>query len=49
MKVLDLNGSKHQEVGLLPVMYVSKNIDGIKLGKDEFLEKAIGVILNREE
>ena len=49
MKVVKLDGSQHHAIGVLPNIYVRKTIDGIKLGKDEFLERAIEVILNSEE
>lgn len=45
-KVVKHDGSQHHTIGVLPDIYVSKTIDGIKSGKDEFLEKAIDVILN---
>ncbi len=46
MKVVKHDGSQHHAIGVLPDIYVSKSIDGIKSGTDEFLEKAIEVILN---
>ncbi len=45
MKVVKHNGSQHHAIGVLPDIYVNKSIDGIKLGKDEFLEKALEFIL----
>jgi C-terminal processing protease CtpA/Prc len=45
MKVLKQDGSQHHAVGVLPDVYVSRTIAGIESGKDEFLEKAIEVIL----
>jgi hypothetical protein len=41
MKVLKHDGSQHHGIGIIPDIYVSKTIEGIKKGKDEFLEKAI--------
>lgn len=41
MKVLKHNGSQHHGIGILPDIYVSKTILGIKDGRDEFLEKTI--------
>lgn len=41
MKVLKHNGSQHHGIGILPNVYVTKTIQGIKEGRDEFLEKAI--------
>jgi hypothetical protein len=43
MKVLKHNGSQHHGIGILPDIYVSKTINGIMQGRDEFLEKAIEV------
>ena len=45
MKVLKHNGSQHHGIGILPDIYVEKTIQGVKEGRDEFLEKAIEVIL----
>tara|TARA_R110000744_G_scaffold256465_1_gene371938 strand:+ start:8189 stop:10444 length:2256 start_codon:yes stop_codon:yes gene_type:complete len=41
MKVNKHNGSQHHAVGVTPNIYVTRTIEGIKAGKDEFLEKAI--------
>ncbi|MFZ4399328.1 MAG: S41 family peptidase [Bacteroidales bacterium] len=43
MKVLKHNGSQHHGIGILPDIYVNKTIQGIKEGRDEFLEKAIEI------
>jgi hypothetical protein len=43
MKVLKHDGSQHHGIGILPNIYVSKTIQGIKEGRDEFLEKAIEI------
>lgn len=43
MKVLKHNGSQHHGVGILPNVYVTKTIQGVKEGRDEFLEKAIEI------
>jgi len=43
MKVLKHNGSQHHAIGIKPDIYVSKTIEGIKEGRDEFLEKAIEI------
>ncbi|MEO0556454.1 MAG: S41 family peptidase [Bacteroidota bacterium] len=45
MKVLKHDGSQHHAIGVLPDIYVTKTVEGVKSGKDEFLEKAIEVIL----
>ncbi|WP_339710104.1 S41 family peptidase [uncultured Kriegella sp.] len=41
MKVEKHDGSQLHGIGFLPDIYVKKTIEGIKSGKDEFLEKAI--------
>ena len=41
MKVKKHDGSQHHAIGIIPDIYVSKTIKGIKARKDEFLEKAI--------
>lgn len=41
MKVVKHDGSQQHAIGILPDMYIEKTIEGIKSGKDEFLEKAI--------
>lgn len=35
------NGNQLQRIGIVPDIYVKESIEGIKLGKDEILEKAI--------
>jgi C-terminal processing protease CtpA/Prc len=46
MKVVKHDGSQLHAKGVFPNIYVSKSIEGIKSGKDEFLEKALEFILN---
>ena len=41
MKVLKHDGSQHHSIGITPDLYLSKTIEGIKAGRDEFFEKAI--------
>ncbi|MFK7812122.1 MAG: S41 family peptidase [Maribacter sp.] len=41
MKVLKHDGSQLHGIGFLPDIYVNPTIEGLKEGKDEFLEKAI--------
>ncbi|MCX6238705.1 MAG: S41 family peptidase [Bacteroidia bacterium] len=43
MKVLKHNGNQHHGIGILPNVYVTKTIQGIKDGRDEFLDKAIEI------
>ncbi len=43
MKVVKHDGSQHHGIGVLPNIYVNKTIQGIKEGRDEFLEKAIEI------
>lgn len=47
MKVVKFDGSQHHGVGILPDIYVEKTIDGIINGRDEYLEKAIEVVKNK--
>ncbi|GAA4900851.1 hypothetical protein GCM10023311_28140 [Flaviramulus aquimarinus] len=47
MKVIKHDGSQHHAIGILPNIYVNKTIEGVKSGKDEFLEKAIQVVLEQ--
>lgn len=46
MKVVKHDGSQLHAKGIIPDIYVNKTIDGVKSGKDEFLQKALEVILN---
>ncbi len=46
MKVVKHDSSQHHAIGILPDVYVNKTVEGIKSGQDEFLEKAIEVILD---
>ena len=45
MKVFKHDGSQHHAIGILPNIYVNRTIVGVKLGEDEFLDKAIEIIL----
>ncbi len=45
LKVVKLDGSQLFGIGILPDVYIEKTVDGIKNGKDEFLEKAIELVL----
>ena len=38
------NGDQLQRIGIIPDIYVQETIEGIKLGKDEILEKTIELI-----
>lgn len=44
MKVFKHDGSQHHTIGIKPTVYVEKTIEGVKSGRDEFLEKAIEVL-----
>lgn len=46
MKVLKHDGSQHHGIGILPEIYVEKTIQGVKDGRDEFLEKALELVMN---
>jgi C-terminal processing protease CtpA/Prc len=43
MKVLKHDGSQHHNIGVLPNVYITKTIKGIKEKRDEFLEKALEI------
>ena len=43
MKVVKHDGSQHHGIGVLPNVYVNKTIQGIKEGRDEYLERAIEI------
>lgn len=43
LKITQLDLSPHQGVGTKPDVYVTKTIEGIREGRDEFLEKAIEI------
>jgi hypothetical protein len=43
MRVIKHDGSKFHGVGILPDVYVGKTIEGVKSGRDEFLEAALKV------
>jgi len=44
MKVSKHDGSQHHMIGIQPTMPVEKTIQGVREGKDEFLEKAIEIL-----
>jgi hypothetical protein len=44
MKVVKHDGSQHHLVGILPTVPVERTIEGIREGRDEFLEKALEII-----
>lgn len=44
MKVTRLNGEQHHTIGVLPDVYVTRTITGIKEDRDEFLEKALQIV-----
>ncbi|MDX5437896.1 MAG: peptidase S41, partial [Pontibacter sp.] len=43
MKVQKHDGSRLHGVGILPNVYVEKTIQGVREGRDEFLEKAMEI------
>lgn len=47
MKVVKHDGSQHHAIGIVPDIYLQKTINGVKEGKDEFLEKAIEMTKNQ--
>ncbi len=44
LRVRKLDGSQHHGVGILPTVPAVRTMEGIRAGRDEFLEKAIEVI-----
>ncbi|MDF0716920.1 S41 family peptidase [Muricauda sp. 334s03] len=46
MKVVKHDGTQHHAIGVLPDIYLTKTIEGVKQGKDEFLEKALKLARN---
>lgn len=46
MKVTKHDGSQHHLIGIQPTIPVDKTINGVREGRDEFLEKAIQVVQN---
>lgn len=44
MKVLKHDGSRHHGVGIRPTVPVERTLEGIRAGRDEFLERAIEVV-----
>lgn len=45
MKVLKHDGSQLYKIGIQPTVQVEKTIEGVKQGRDEFLERAIDVAI----
>jgi len=43
MRLLKHNGSQLHGIGFLPDVYVERTIEGVKAGRNEFLEKAIEI------
>jgi len=46
MKVLKHDGSQHHGIGILPDIYLEKTIQGVKDGLDEYLEKALELVVD---
>ncbi|MEM7243964.1 MAG: S41 family peptidase [Acidobacteriota bacterium] len=44
MKVLKHDGSRHHGVGILPTVPTSRTIEGVRLGRDELLDRAVEVV-----
>ncbi|MDX8365655.1 S41 family peptidase [Cytobacillus sp. IB215665] len=44
LKVVKSDGSQHHFIGIEPTHVVERTIEGIKAGKDEYIEKAIQII-----
>ena len=48
LRVLKQDHSQHHLIGIAPTVPVERTLKGVKQGKDEFLEKAIEIILTAE-
>jgi len=48
LRVLKQDHSQHHLIGIAPTVPVKRTLKGVKQGKDEFLEKAIEIILTTE-
>lgn len=48
MKVQKHNGSQHHGVGIIPTVSIKRTRAGVAAGRDEFLEKAIEVVKNKQ-
>ena len=48
MRVLKHDGSQHHGVGIQPTIPVSRSIEGIAAGRDEFLDRAVATLTQNE-
>jgi C-terminal processing protease CtpA/Prc len=44
MKLLDSNGSRFQNIGVIPDVFVEPTIAGVAAGRDEVLEKGVETV-----
>jgi C-terminal processing protease CtpA/Prc len=44
MQVVKLDGSRHHLIGIRPTVPVERSIEGVRSGRDEYLEKALEII-----
>lgn len=44
MRVIRHNGSQHFGVGIPPTIPVTRTLEGLRQGRDEFLERAIEAV-----
>jgi C-terminal processing protease CtpA/Prc len=49
MRVVKHDGSQHHLVGIQPTIRVTRTIEGVRAGRDEFLERALAVIRGTRE
>ena len=47
LRVLKHDGSQHHGVGIQPTIPVSRTIEGIAAGRDEFLERAVEALVQK--
>ncbi|MFA9454722.1 MAG: S41 family peptidase, partial [Candidatus Aminicenantaceae bacterium] len=44
MRVVKHDGSQHHTIGIQPTVYAERTIQGVRDGRDELIEKALGII-----
>jgi C-terminal processing protease CtpA/Prc len=48
MKVTNHDGTQFHQIGIQPTIPLERSIAGIRAGKDEFLERALTIIKQRQ-
>jgi C-terminal processing protease CtpA/Prc len=44
MRVVKHDGSQHHTIGIQPTIFAKRTIQGVRQGRDELIEKALGII-----